>query len=31
MEKYAKENNLDFKKMSLEEKDKLWEIAKKNL
>ena len=31
MEKYAKENNLDFKKMSLEEKDKLWEIAKKKL
>jgi len=31
MEKYAKENNLDFKKMSLGEKDKLWEIAKKNL
>ena len=31
MEKYAKENNLDFKKISLEEKDKLWEIAKKNL
>lgn len=31
MEKYAKENNLDFKKMSLEEKDKLWEIAKSNL
>ena len=31
MEKYAKENNLDFKKMSLGEKDKLWEIAKKSL
>ena len=29
MEKYAEENNLDFKKLSLEEKDRLWEIAKK--
>ncbi len=29
MEKYAEENNLDFKKLSLKEKDKLWEIAKK--
>ena len=31
MEKYAEENRLDFKSMTLEEKDKLWEIAKKNL
>jgi uncharacterized protein YabN with tetrapyrrole methylase and pyrophosphatase domain len=29
MEKYAEENNLDFKKLTLEEKDRLWEIAKK--
>jgi tetrapyrrole methylase family protein/MazG family protein len=29
MEKYAEKNNLDFKKLSLEEKDRLWEIAKK--
>jgi len=29
MEKYAEENNLDFKKLSLKEKDKLWERAKK--
>jgi tetrapyrrole methylase family protein/MazG family protein len=31
MEKYAEEKNLDFKKLSLEEKDRLWEIAKKSL
>ncbi len=31
MEKYAKENNLNFKDMPLEEKDKLWEIAKGKL
>ena len=31
MERYAKENNLNFRKLSLKEKDKLWEIAKKEL
>ncbi len=31
MEKYAKEHNLDFKSMPLNEKDKLWNIAKENL
>jgi tetrapyrrole methylase family protein/MazG family protein len=31
MEKYAEEKNLDFKNLSLEEKDRLWEIAKKSL
>lgn len=31
MEKYANENNLNFKGISLKEKDKLWEIAKKEL
>jgi tetrapyrrole methylase family protein/MazG family protein len=31
MEKYADENNLDFKKLPLKEKDKLWEIAKREL
>jgi len=31
MEKYADENNLDFKKLPLKEKDKLWEIAKGEL
>jgi tetrapyrrole methylase family protein / MazG family protein len=31
MEKYAEENNLDFEKLSLEEKDKLWEIAKREI
>jgi len=31
MEKYAEENNLDFKKLPLKEKDKLWEIAKREL
>ena len=29
MEKYAEENNLDFRKLSMAEKDRLWEIAKK--
>ena len=29
MEKRAEENNLDFKKLSLIEKDRLWEEAKK--
>ena len=29
MEKYALEHGLDFKKLSLAEKEKLWEIAKK--
>jgi tetrapyrrole methylase family protein/MazG family protein len=29
MERYAEENGLDFKKLPLAEKDKLWEIAKK--
>jgi len=31
MEKYADENSLDFKKLPLKEKDKLWEIAKKEI
>jgi tetrapyrrole methylase family protein / MazG family protein len=31
MEKYAEEKNLNFKKLSLEEKDKIWEIAKKEI
>src|SRR4030043_478947 len=31
IEKYADENNLDLKKLSLKEKDKLWETAKKEL
>ncbi|MBM3707182.1 MAG: nucleoside triphosphate pyrophosphohydrolase [Actinobacteria bacterium] len=31
MEKYAEERGLDFKNMPLDKKDKLWEIAKKNL
>lgn len=31
IKKYADENNLNFKKLSLKEKDKLWEIAKKEL
>jgi tetrapyrrole methylase family protein/MazG family protein len=31
MEKYAEEHGLDFKNMTLDEKDKLWEVAKKNL
>lgn len=31
MEKYAEENNMDFKKLSLNEKDKLWEIAKEKI
>jgi len=31
MEKYAAENGLDFKNLPLEEKDKLWEIAKREL
>ena len=30
MEKRAEEANLDFKKLSLKEKDKLWEAAKRN-
>jgi len=29
MEKHAQEHNMDFPKLPLEEKDKLWEIAKK--
>lgn len=29
MEKYAEEKGIDFKKLSLEEKDRLWEISKK--
>jgi tetrapyrrole methylase family protein / MazG family protein len=31
MEKYAEENNMDFKILTLKEKDKLWEIAKNEL
>ena len=31
MEEYAERNGIDFKSLSLAEKDKLWEIAKKNL
>jgi len=31
MEKYAEKNNLNFKELSLKEKDKLWEIAKREL
>lgn len=31
MENYADKNSLDFKKLPLEEKDKLWEIAKKEI
>jgi tetrapyrrole methylase family protein/MazG family protein len=31
MEKYADKNGLDFKKLPLKEKDKLWEIAKKEI
>ncbi len=31
MEKYAEENNLNFKELSLKEKDELWETAKKEL
>jgi tetrapyrrole methylase family protein/MazG family protein len=31
MEKYADENNLDFKKLPLKEKDRLWEMAKKEI
>jgi len=31
MEKYAEENNMDFKKLPLKEKDKLWELAKNKL
>ncbi|HJX01992.1 MAG TPA: nucleoside triphosphate pyrophosphohydrolase [Candidatus Humimicrobiaceae bacterium] len=31
MEKYAEENNLNFKKLPLKEKDKLWKIAKREL
>lgn len=31
MEKYAGENNLDFKNLPLEEKDRLWEMAKKEI
>jgi len=31
MEKYAEENNMDFKKLPLKEKDKLWKIAKNKL
>ena len=31
IEKYADENNLNFKELPLKEKDKLWEIAKKEL
>jgi tetrapyrrole methylase family protein/MazG family protein len=31
MEKYAADKGLDFKNLTLEEKDKLWEIAKKQL
>ncbi len=31
MEKYADKNSLDFKKLPLKEKDKLWEIAKKEI
>jgi tetrapyrrole methylase family protein/MazG family protein len=31
MEKYADENNLNFKELPLKEKDKLWEIAKREL
>lgn len=31
MEKYAEEHDMDFKKLSLKEKDKLWELAKKKL
>jgi tetrapyrrole methylase family protein/MazG family protein len=31
MERYADKNNLDFKSLPLKEKDKLWEIAKKEI
>jgi tetrapyrrole methylase family protein/MazG family protein len=31
MEKYARDRNLDFKALSLKEKDKLWKIAKREL
>jgi tetrapyrrole methylase family protein/MazG family protein len=31
MERYADKNGLDFKKLPLKEKDKLWEIAKKEI
>jgi tetrapyrrole methylase family protein/MazG family protein len=31
MEKYADENKLDFKNLPLKEKDKLWEMAKKEI
>jgi len=31
MEKHAEENNLNFKELPLEEKDKLWELAKSKL
>jgi tetrapyrrole methylase family protein/MazG family protein len=31
MERYADENNLDFKNLPLKEKDKLWEMAKKEI
>lgn len=31
MEDYADKKNLDFKKLPLEEKDKLWEMAKKEI
>ncbi len=31
IEEYADENNLNFKELPLKEKDKLWEIAKKEL
>lgn len=31
MEEYAEKNGIDFKSISLAEKDKLWEIAKKSL
>jgi len=31
MERYAEEKKLDFKKLSIEEKDKLWEIAKREI
>ena len=31
MEKYTEEHDMDFKKLSLKEKDKLWEMAKNKL
>jgi tetrapyrrole methylase family protein / MazG family protein len=30
MEEHAKKNNIDFKMLSLKEKDELWDLAKKN-